>query len=214
MRHLIFLYFISIRVFSVAQDTLREQYTNMYSSYYILFETGKFQYHFNHCTGQTLSFGSYVKSRNSIKFNYEDVLTPETQIIQTHGPNQDSISIELLNIIDSTKMDYFRIQIGNTYAATIDGKYSFLRGQNDHSQIVLTYFRDTINFETSPDYNVYKIYTHPIYVNYSNSGIAKLKKKNEYYYYKTKVRDPNEEEPWKRGKTRKFIRVYSFENLS
>ena len=213
MKALSLLMFIAFSILSYGQDTLREQNSRMYSRYYLLFDNNSFEFHFNHCTGQSVSFGTYKKTNNGINFNYDSIPEPETKIVDSRTES-DSIKIELFNISDSTRIDYFKV-LTNPYKAIIyDGNCSLPTKSVKSNSIEITHFSDTIRIPISNNQTYFRVYIFPHYLSYNYFGVEKMKKKKDHFYFKSKVIDANEEKPWKKGKTRILQYEYKIENAT
>lgn len=208
MKHLLILSFIFTIQWSFAQDTLREINSVMYGRYYILKEDGQFEFHFNHCTGQTLAFGKYKKRKSSILFEYDSIPEPNTKITGLEDVINDTIKIRLFNIIDSAKIEFFEINYGNQKWTAFDGTGLIPKSNLNQDSIQIKYFNQTINVSVDNDYSIVNIYVFPPYISYVSSGISKLKRKNNFYYHKIKFRDINEDKPWRKGKLQKITYKY------
>ncbi len=104
----------------------------MYSRYYILKEDGQFEFHFNHCTGTTKSFGTYKMNNRKVTFEYSSI--------------PDSM------------------------------------------------------FNDSTEFNM---------VTFQENGIMKMKRINSSdFSFTNTIVDENQDEPWKKGKTRKIKYIY------
>lgn len=197
---------------SYAQDTLFEQNSIGYSRYFVLDKQGGFKYFFIHCTGISVASGTYVKSNKNIRFFYDPIITPESVVIKSRDFKTDSISIELIDILDSTKIYLFEVRIDNQNYIPKKGKITFPNDQFETSRIAVIPGRDTIRFNISPEFNVYKIYAVSPIIEFVVSNITKLKHREDYYYYKTKYRDIDQDKPWKNGKSRTVGYMYRFED--
>ncbi|UKN03777.1 hypothetical protein K6119_09770 [Paracrocinitomix mangrovi] len=182
MKLLSALFFICSSFLASSQDTLRERDANMYSRYYILYDNGKFEYHFNHCTGQSIGFGTYDRSKRNIKFNYDSIPVPGTSVLNEKA-HSDSIKIELFNIMDSSRIEVFKVQNGHNLEMVFDGQ--FLVSQTSlNDTLIIRYFSDTIEFNFDPAYNSYRIYFLPFHVRLEYLAQVNMKRKGDFYFYK------------------------------
>lgn len=212
MKLLLFIsFFFSIQsVFT--QDTLREQNSYMYGRYFVLFENHRFEFHFNHCTGQTLAFGNYKKRMSSISFEYDSITEPNTEIIGVENEKQDTVKIELFDILDSSRIEFFHIIYQNDKRTTYNGIFLIPKAKLNQDSVRIEYFNQTLKISFENDYSDLKIYVFPPYTSYVFSGIGKLKIKKDFYYHKVKFRNCNEEKPWKKGMLRRKTYKYRIEN--
>lgn len=204
------LFFILLANLSFGQDTLREQDSHMYGRYYVLFETGEFEFHFHHCTGQTLAFGEYIMTKSGISFEYDSIPEPKPKVVSSTDQT-DSISVQLFDISDSSRIEFFKVLNKEKREIVFDGEFKVHKDQVKKTLIV-NHFSDTIEIQINPDHNNYKIFILPTYISFTYFGIEKMKKKKDYFVHKVKVVDPIEEEPWKKGKTRTVLYVYRVES--
>jgi hypothetical protein len=214
MKLLLILSFILTIQNTFAQDTLREQGSNMYGRYFVLLENNRFEFHFNHCTGESLASGNYEKRKSTISFEYDSIPEPKTEIIGVENEKKDTVKIKLFDITDSSRIDFFQILYGNEKWITFDGDFLMPKANINQDSIQIKYFNQIINVSIENNYSVLKIYVFPPNKSYTFSGISKLKRKDDFYYHKIKFRDHNKEKPWRKGKLRRITYKYKIEKAT
>lgn len=91
-----------------SQTEICEENSVMYSICYQLYSNRTFTYDYSHCTGSEIGFGTYSKSKKSIVFNFDTLISP--QIKGFNGDrNNGTVSISHFHITDGYAKEWTKV---------------------------------------------------------------------------------------------------------
>ncbi|MGB0868892.1 MAG: hypothetical protein ACPGSD_04775 [Flavobacteriales bacterium] len=174
-----------INTHSVSQDIICEENTVLYSTYYQLDTNGTFTFDFRHCTGCSIGFGVYSKSKRTLKFEFKTLQSPQlTKFNSKEYKNEVNISI--LHITKGYPLDWTRVDYnGETYRTDSLGQV-LLKYSGGPLKVFQYFEKDSLIIQPDLDQiNQYIIYWHSgTDTIVHKRKVVVMKKKGDKYFQK------------------------------
>ena len=188
MRIILAILLLTISVSTFSQTKMCEENSVLYSICYELDSTGHFKYDFNHCTGSVLGSGSFKKSKKSIIFTFDSIITPV--IHGQHNQLKNSIirinRYHLLNgyPIEFAKVNYKQKSYRTDSTGLVEIDYS-----GGPIVVYQHHERDSIIINPDKDnFNKYEVFWQSPGDTFMKQGtIIKMTEKSGKYKFKEKL---------------------------
>lgn len=205
-----FLLLNSFSGFGIAQDTLIEQNSVMYSKYYVLHENNRFEFLFHHCTGISYGRGKVNKSTRRWKFEFDSLSKPSISYSCSNIISMDSIRFEFRNNVDSSQFLLFdNVAINQKKYFTMDSVLTIPKNNISGDSIQLVIGQDSLTIsEKITDYSLVTLYINDGWKTYINGGVHHFVRKHGVLYLVQEVDVKALSEYYKKAKRGKLYYRY------
>ncbi len=189
MKILLTILILAVYTEAFSQTKICEENSMMYSVCYNLDSNGGFRYKFQHCTGSVLGIGSYVKTKNSIRFTFDSITSPQ---IYSHKVDIETGKVEISyhHLTDGYPMEFEKVNYnGQSYFTDSIG---IIKINYSGGPIVLyqSFEKDSIviNPANENSNNKYEVLWHSAGDTFMKQGTSIIMKKTDKKYkFKEKV---------------------------
>lgn len=203
------LFFIGFNCTCIAQDTLKEQNSVMYSKYYVLHENNRFEYFFHHCTGVTYGQGNITKGLFRWKFEFDSLRAPSSIYSCSNGLLTDSVKFNFRTTIDSNLCSPYNLIIDRKRYFNLNSELTLSKNGMTTDSLQLIIDGDSLIIYNDLNVcNEITLYLNDGWRSFVNGGKDILKKKGNTFHLKSIVWIKDDDEYWKKGKRRKYLYQY------
>lgn len=206
------LFFLNLNV-GFSQDTLRDQFTPMYSEYYVLHGENSFEYYFNHCTGTHYGKGYIRKNLFRWKFIFDSIQAPVSTYVCSSQTPSDKVNFVFKYQEDSLWYYSGSVKVNQTEYSTGDYTFFVNKSNLNFDEIQIEMDHETKLNLVGLDSTCSEVIVHRPnpWRTYQQSGKNVLRRKKDSFWIIEKTVDLNQEKPWRKGETRKHKHIYKFD---